>query len=281
MSSGQSPTISVCIPTHNGMPYLEEAIHSVINQTYTDWELVISDDRSTDGSAEYASKFANHNIRVFFNREKPGPEGNWNHCISQSRGVYTKLLCQDDKLNPRCLARQIETLEKYKRSKVSMTASARNIIRPDGDPIMVRRWKNKPAVVSAEKAIREIIRSGTNPIGEPSAVLFKKSDWVALNGFKADFPYLIDLDFWLRLLSLGDFAYDPESLCDFRISNSSWSSKLSRVQSRQYRDFMKKYLTENPDHASRSDMLWGNFKSIAGGYFRRLIFTLTCHDKKS
>ena len=61
--------LTVIMPVYNNLPYLKEAIDSVTNQKFSDWELLISDDRSTDGSIEFLKKIKNKKIKIFFQKK--------------------------------------------------------------------------------------------------------------------------------------------------------------------------------------------------------------------
>jgi hypothetical protein len=126
--------------------------------------------------------------------------------------------------------------------------------------------------VSGTDAIRQIIRCGTNPVGEPGAVLFRMADWKELSGFCARFPYVIDLDFWVKLLRRGDCFYLSDALCDFRISPQSWSLRLAGEQSRQFSGFIQELA---PAHRGR-DVLFGMWKARAGAFLRQIIYFFIC-----
>ena len=85
-----SPSISILLPTYNYARFLPEAIESVLAQDWTDYELLISDDRSTDGSAAIIAAYAARDPRIRFQLQPVnlGMVANWNWCLSQARGEY-------------------------------------------------------------------------------------------------------------------------------------------------------------------------------------------------
>jgi glycosyltransferase involved in cell wall biosynthesis len=277
MSRADTPLVSVCIPLYNGGLYIREAIESVLAQTVTDWELVITDDGSTDGSADIVAAFSDPRIRYLLNPQRLGAEGNWNRCVNEGRGTYRKLLCHDDRLHSDCLARQVAVFEQSGNESVSLVTSARRIVTPEGKAILTRRWKKQNQTVEGRKAIQQIARSGTNLIGEPGAVLFRASDWNALSGFSARHPYVIDLDFWFQLLGRGDCFYLADPLCDFRVSAQSWSFQLGAQQARQFSGLMKEAAQPGDSPVSASDCFLGSCKAKAGALLRHLIYRRVCH----
>ncbi|MCK7579239.1 MAG: AAC(3) family N-acetyltransferase [Chromatiales bacterium] len=86
-----APLISVCIPTYRGAAHLPAAIDSVLEQTLSDFELVIIDDNSPDQTAEIVSAYSDSRIRYLRKSVNLGPEGNWNRCLAEARGTYFKL----------------------------------------------------------------------------------------------------------------------------------------------------------------------------------------------
>ncbi len=81
-----SPKVSVLIPTYNYAHYLDETIRSVLDQTFTDFELLIVDNRSTDNTAEVVKKYLGDNRVSFYANEKNvGLVGNWNKCLDYAK----------------------------------------------------------------------------------------------------------------------------------------------------------------------------------------------------
>lgn len=277
MTGSGYPLVSVCIPLYNGAEYIRETIESVLAQTFSNWELVITDDGSTDGSDQVVSSFFDSRIRYLKNPQQLGVEGNWNRCVNEGRGIYRKLLCHDDLLHPECLARQVAVFEQPGNESVSLVAAARRIVTPEGRSLLTRRWKGRSQVIKGSGAVRQIARSGTNLIGEPSSVLFRASDWKALNGFSARYPYVIDLEFWFRLLRRGDCFYLADPLCDFRVSAQSWSFQLGTQQARQFSGLIREMSQTGCLPIPGLDCFLGSCKARAGAFIRHLIYQRVCH----
>src|SRR5258708_29446213 len=105
------PSVSVCIPCYNGELFIGRTIESVLQQTFTDFELVLVDDNSTDATVAVIEKFADPRIRLVRNPVNLGMGANSNRALSLGLGRYVKLLCEDDVLHPRCLERPVAVLE--------------------------------------------------------------------------------------------------------------------------------------------------------------------------
>lgn len=134
------PVVSVCIPTYMGANFIGTAIESVLNQTFSNFELIIIDDNSTDATENIIGKYKDSRIRFLRNNLTLGPEGNWNRCLSEARGRYFKLLPQDDLIVSNCLESQVAVLEADTEESIALVFCARTIIDSLGNTIMVRNY---------------------------------------------------------------------------------------------------------------------------------------------
>jgi ADP-heptose:LPS heptosyltransferase/glycosyltransferase involved in cell wall biosynthesis len=210
-----SCTLSVLIPTYNYGRYLPEAIDSVLSQDFTDFEVLIGDDASTDDSADVIRRYAarDSRIRIQLHSANLGLAANWNWCLQQARGKYIKYLFGDDCLASRhALGRMVALLEA--RPGAVLAATARFVL--DDSSAVVGLWDEwrKPGWCDGPQAILRCLRANHNLIGEPSAVLFRRS--AAGRGFDPGLSQIIDLEFWFHLLLQGGLVYSPEPDCAFR-----------------------------------------------------------------
>ena len=232
----QNPLVSICLPVFNGERYLTEAIHSILAQTYQNFELLVFDDVSIDSSWSILKSFNDPRLRLSRNNENLGPAGNWNQALAAASGKYVKLFHQDDILDKHCIAREVAALEEC--PTAVLTFCSRTIIRPDGTRILDRLVPWPEGEVEYRNILQKCIVSGTNQIGEPSAVLFRKEVARKVGCFDGSIPYVIDLDFWVRLLEHGNGYCLKPPMVSFRISPSQWSAAIGRRQSRQFMEFL-------------------------------------------
>lgn len=234
------PKISVCIPVFNGEEFIKQAIESVLNQSFKDFELVVVDNNSTDSTVALVKEFNDPRIKLFKNETNIGMIPNWNKAIEHSKGTYIKILPADDLLMPECLKLQVEVLENDPSQQISLVCGTRNIIDKKGRIIFTRGFAKKKAILSGEKAINKVIRSGGNIIGEGGAVLFRKEILKKTGVFNSPIFYVLDLDLWFKILLHGNLCVLPEVVCAFRISGSSASVKVVKKQKEDYFNFIKK-----------------------------------------
>lgn len=233
------PYVTVTIPMYNNVLFIGETIQSILSQTFTDFELLIYDDHSTDGSYDIAASVADPRIKLFRNPENLGPEGNWNKAISKVRGKYVKLVCGDDILFPQCLEKQVAVFDDPGNAGVSLVSSQRTIIDPTGKTLIKKVNFIDGGRKEPVDMIRKMVRMGTNIIGEPVCGLYPADLISKISGYRAVVPYTIDLDFWMQILKHGDLFVIDESLCAFRISDLSWSSRIGELRYQQFLEFIE------------------------------------------
>lgn len=271
----QWPLVSVLIPLYNSADYILETIRSIINQDYANFEVIVVDDGSTDQSYEvvldYIKSQDDNRIQLYKNETNLGPEGNWNRTLDLAKGHYVKLVCSDDTLEPRTISKQVAIFEASQNTGLSLVTGSRFIINAKGERLGMRGGFSAGRH-SSLRAIKKIIRSGTNPLGEPAAGLFRKSDAMRIGGYRIYSPYAIDVDLWIRLLQLGDLWFISEPVSTFRISNKSWSSNIGLRQSKDFRIFIERSADENPNSISVLDVYIGSIKSSFLGIMRVIYF---------
>lgn len=112
--SERVPTVSIGLAVFNGEKYLEEAVDSILNQTFTDFELIISDNASTDRTEEICQRYVAQDPRIRYSRNATniGGANNENLTVRLSRGKYFRWAAHDDKLHPELLAKCVAVMER-------------------------------------------------------------------------------------------------------------------------------------------------------------------------
>ncbi len=269
-----TPSVSVCVPVYNGEPFLGETIRSVLDQTYRDYELVILDNASTDESGAIARSFRDRRIRIEHNSSLlPLPE-NWNRAVQLCRAPLIKLVCADDLLHPRCLELQVAPMEAD--PGLAVVAARRHMIDEQSRIIVPRRGLGGlVGVHSGVEVARRVVRNGANPIGEPGGVLFRREDFMAAGGWRADRYYVIDLELWMRLLQYGEFLGLPETLAAFRIGRSSLSAHNEEAIYRDQRILTDELGDSSLFNVRGIDLAVGRLLAPAGRARRRALFAIS------
>jgi len=278
MQTELPPAVSVAIPVYNGEAYLAQAIESVLAQSFTGFELIVCDNASSDRTMEIAQSYADPRIRILQNPRNIGFGPNWNRCLCEARGRYIKILPHDDLLHPRCLEEQAGILDGDDDGTIALVFSARRIIGPSGRSIMTRGALGQGARFTGAAMARQTARKGTNPIGEPGAVLFRSSAARAAGPFNEARSFVIDIDYWLRLLKHGDALYMPETLASFRISPSSHSVRMLRQQASEFTAFLRDISQSGLYRLSGTDIAIGTAAALANSIGRALFYRFATGD---
>lgn len=117
-----TPFFTVAIPAYNNLAYLKDAVKSVLNQSFKDFELVIIDDCSTENIWDYLQAIKDKRVRIFRNSINLGIVKNWRKCIEVAKGKWFKFLMADDVMFKDCLFILKSLIDKYPHNKVFVTS---------------------------------------------------------------------------------------------------------------------------------------------------------------
>ena len=271
----KAPLVSICIPVHNGGVNLEKTVESVLLQSLQDWELIVSDDQSSDGHFDLLRERFSGDKRFMF-LDNPGPPGaanNWNYCSNFASGKYLKLLCQDDLLVANSLDLCVAVMEKS--PGIALVTGRRGIIDQHGKVIIRSRGNQGiEGLVTGKRAISTLVKKGTNIICEPSIVLYRTEVFRSTVGFDPNWDYLIDIASYAEVLRHGDLYCIDHTLGYFRISPKSWSSQLQATQAKEFRRFVNQLATDSYWGIGRIQLLRSKATINLTTLARRLIFRL-------
>ncbi|MDB5693982.1 MAG: glycosyltransferase family 2 protein [Alphaproteobacteria bacterium] len=209
------PSISVVMPVRNAMPYLDAAIESIIGQTHRDFEFVILDDGSEDGSLERLRWWAarDSRIRLIEGGEGRGPVGSSNFVVSQSRAPIVARMDADDVAMPDRLQCQLAVLARHP------------------DTVLVGSvWEG---IDRQGRVVREPALSGLDSRGFAApfahgSIMFRRQAFEAAGGYRNACRFWEDLDLYVRMADQGRVLVIPRSLYQHRFSETS-----TRLTSRQ------------------------------------------------
>lgn len=111
-----TPRVSVVVPAYNNADYIAETIDSILNQSYQDFELIISDHSSTDDTVKVLARYADDpRIEILSTEAGGGAKRNWDRVSEAANGELLKLVCGDDTIYPECLAEQVAAFDEHPR----------------------------------------------------------------------------------------------------------------------------------------------------------------------
>jgi predicted O-linked N-acetylglucosamine transferase (SPINDLY family)/predicted SAM-dependent methyltransferase/glycosyltransferase involved in cell wall biosynthesis len=248
------PLVSVCIPTYNGEKFLEETLNTVLNQTYSNLEIIISDDNSKDRTIEISKSFREKLACEFsiIEHEQYGLSQNWNYCISQAKGKYVKFVFQDDLLEPNAISDMVEIAEQDE--EIGLVFSPRRLFISDGDNYynssflehhgakdIHKGWSKLKAIQPGRELLedRNLFNYSINKIGEPTTVLIKKEIFDKVGLFNSELCQLVDLEMWLRIVSECKVGFVNKYLSHFRLHEHQQTNRNSAEQGLIFLDHTK------------------------------------------
>jgi glycosyltransferase involved in cell wall biosynthesis len=217
------PLISVCVPTYNYGRFLDDCVASVRSQTFRNWELVISDDCSTDDTFEKVRGYLNLDSRIRYarNERRLGMNANIKRAAELGRGEYLKILCADDWLAPTCLESLLALMETN--PAVAIATSAEILSNEQGEPLGVQFLFGEPiSIVPGEKMLDRMSRG--DGFGGHSSFLIRSSAYQQVGGYDDTLLYAADYDLAARLCRIGAYLHVDTPLFYGRMQRQSSSA---------------------------------------------------------
>jgi len=204
---------------YNGAAYLREAIDSILAQTFDDFEFIIVDDGSIDGTPEVLRSFTDSRIHIF-RQDNQGPAAAANRGILEATSCYIARLDADDVANPDRLEKQVQFLENH--PDFVLVGGFLEFITSDGRPIYVQ------TVPTSASDVRRLLEAGGNPFLH-SAVMYRRGAALACGIYNATLRTGVDPDFLKRLARQGQATNLQFPVGKYRITPGAISNQTRRT----------------------------------------------------
>ena len=216
-----TPRISVLLTSYNRADFIAESIESVLAQTMTDFELIICDDHSRDGTVDIVNDYARRDsrIRASINERNLGQFENRRHVASLARGRYLKYHDSDDVMYPHCLKTMVEPLEAEPRAACALSGAS--------------YWPGVqcPALLTPQLAFeREYLGSGLFNLG-PAGAMFRTEAFRELGGFPVS-GVASDYLFWIKACAQVNVLLVSADLFYYRVHEGQ--EMVSATAARDY-----------------------------------------------
>lgn len=205
-----TPRLSVVLPVYGGRAHVEQAVASILEQTFGDFEVLVLDDCGPDESAALASASGDPRIRVIRNERNIGQVATLNRGLREARGEYVARLDQDDVCLPTRFERQITALDAE--PSVAVVGTWVDVIDEHGHRVDALRTR-----MDDRAAALQLILENRLPLAHPS-VTFRREPVLAAGGYDEAVRYCEDMDLWRRLVLAGhELRVVPEPLLLYRV----------------------------------------------------------------
>jgi len=227
LSNQKNPLSSICIPTYNSAKFLRESLDSMVNQTYSNKEIIISDNASTDETEKIVKEYVEkYKIKYYRNDKNIGAEVNFTRCIELANGEFIAIYHSDDIYDKEIIARQVEYLNGHPNSGAVSTLAYD--IDEEGEVFNCRDIpseinKGNNCEYNFEEIFRTIMKYG-NFLVCPSFMVRANIYKTEIKKYRYDmFKTSSDLDVWFRILRKQNIGILPYNLISYRHSKTQGS----------------------------------------------------------
>lgn len=277
-SRTSGPRITVCIPTYNRRPMLERSLASVLSQDVDDLEVFVSDNASTDDTAEYIASIEDSRLHYARLPENIGLFGNLSQSLRLGSGRYRVMLPDDDLMLPGNLARKADFLDTH--PSAGMVHSAFRFLDGEGRPVGEKQ--------SWARLSGDVLEPGTEFLHRSFAIggivcvpsVMMRSSAIQGEQFDGDDGPYADLALWLRIARRHDVGYLDEALSGFLVHAGSASSGYDVVKVRGARGEQHRMSTRHADAVRLSHGRFLERSDLEPDLRRGLAATLRSADRR-
>jgi glycosyltransferase involved in cell wall biosynthesis len=252
-----APTLTIGLPVYNGEKYLAQALDALLAQTYTDFELVVSDNASDDATEEICRTYAEKDDRVRYIRQPVniGADPNHHFVVEQARGRYFKWAAHDDLYEPELLQRCIESLEAHPEAVLAHAADA--AIDERGEVIGILPYELDTANPDPAARLRSLlyVDGGNDDYGVMYTDVMRRIAPYGAGGYGSDRVFVASM------LLQGPFFRVPEVLY-YRREHPHRASKASKRDRAVVYDPKRANRLKYPTARLHVEYVWGFVAAI-------------------
>ena len=260
--------VSVIIPAYNGDRYIGEAIDSILSQTYSDYEIIVVDDGSTDSTRQVIEQYGSK--IQYLSQTNQGVAASRNLGLTQAKGEYVAFLDQDDIFLPHKLASQVALLEQN--PSLGIANSGWQIANQQGNVnAAVEPWKEIPELNLTNLIIWKPVFLG--------AMLFRRSWLERTEGFDTTLEQTPDVDLVLRLTAMGaTAAWVKQTTVKYRQHEAN-ASRNTLLQAQELDQILERFFTQSnlspeiktlePESRYQS-LIWSAWRLQQTGYLQKM-----------
>lgn len=247
------PKVSVIIPTYNRASFLENSVNSVLKQTFKDYEIIISDDASTDNTEEYVKSIKDPRVVYIQNPNNLGAAATRNSAIKSSKGKYIAFLDDDDKWLPNKLSLQVEKLDNSP-PDMGCIGSAVSYFDADSQKITFSSKPETTNDILVDILSRNLLVS--------SSLLLRKSCFDKVGLFDESFPASEDFDMWIRIAKHFKYDFIKQPLVIYTIHDIRITRNREAIMKG-----LELLLAKHEDMFSKNEKIYSDYKLWLGTYY--------------
>lgn len=272
MSDSKQPQVTVLMPVYNASTYLREAIDSVLSQTFTDFELLMINDGSTDESVSIIDSYDDPRIRLLHNDKNLGVIDTLNKGLAEAKGEWIARQDADDISHSERLEKQVQVLEQD--SEVALVGSWMQLVDTDNQELGVWQYPESSNRIRWASLFN-------SAVGHPT-VMFRANLVRKAGGYSADFPHAEDFDLWSRLLEYGQFKNIGESLVRYRVHSQAVSTlKQQEMDAMRFRISRRSLQSLLPETSEEVLTILGDHEeSLTGSQLKQTVDAFELLEKR-
>lgn len=245
--------VSVVVPSYNYARYLTQRIQTILDQTVQDFEIIIIDDASTDGSTEIIAQFAADDriTPIYCTRNSGTIYQRWNEAAEMARGRYLWFAGADDYCEPTLLEELLTLLEQEESAGLAFARSV--MVDESGRPLFLAPKWNSTRMHHGHAARKALLLDTT--IANASAVLLRTELFRLVGGFDLTFRLAADWKFYLDILAVSDLVYlaRPLNFCRMHRATVSLRARQSGAEAIERYRLIDFFCTHSPDLSGLRD----------------------------
>jgi len=238
-----APSVSICLPNLNTASFLRERFDTILAQTMTDWECIVCDNESDDGSWEIIREYASREPRIRCSQKPRDPMGmypNWNNCLREATGEFIYIATSDDTMTADCLEKMVAALDAH--PECGLCQCALSYIGEAGEPLeldwferplgrFARDWLDRAHIRPAP--LDGLLHFGLhNPYTSITQLLIRKSVFDQVGEFDGTWGSEGDFEWEMRASLLHGCIYIPEVLATWRVRDGQATKNRVTLQKR-------------------------------------------------
>jgi glycosyltransferase involved in cell wall biosynthesis len=223
--AGGRPKVTIAIPTFNRAAWIEGAVAGALAQTYPDFEVLVSDNASTDGTAAVLAQFDDPRVRVVQQTTNLGMVGNWNACLAEARGDYIALVPDDDRISPWFIDRCMSLADAEPGLPIVLGLSDLRLAAEGGRVLHATRNKRLASGIwDGIDILNEFLEDRLS--AQMCSILVRTQALREQGGFPPGMPFSLDKAGWAPVLLTGRAGFVNESCGTFNEHETNHTNSL-------------------------------------------------------